>query len=66
MPNTTIRSFSGAKIDTLGEKISKYDISSCKTIILHVGGNDADSGVELTTFSDNYVSLFVWMRTIVA
>lgn len=57
MPNRTVRSFSGVKIDTLGEKICKYDISSCKTIILHVGGNDADSGVDLTTFSENYVSL---------
>ena len=50
-PNTTVRS------DTIGDSISKFDITSCKTIILHVGGNDADSGVDITTFSDNYVSL---------
>ena len=55
--NTTVRSFSGARTDTIGDSISKFDTTSCKTIILHVGGNDADSGVDITTFSDNYVSL---------
>ena len=53
----TVRSFSGAKTDTICDSISKYDITSCKTIILHVGGNDADSGVDINTFSNNYVSL---------
>ena len=56
-PNTTVRSFSGARTDTIDESLSKYDITSCKTIILHVGGNDADKGVDLSTFSKNYVSL---------
>ena len=53
----TVRSFSGARADTICDSISKYDITSCKTIVLHVGGNDADSGVDITTFSNNYVSL---------
>ena len=56
-PDTTVRSFSGARVDTIGEKISKYNIDECKTLILHVGGNDADSGVDLDSFSENYVSL---------
>ena len=55
-PDTTVRSFSGARSDTIGEKLSKYNIDDCKTIILHVGGNDADNGADLDTFSDNYVS----------
>lgn len=55
--NATVRSFSGATTVTLKEKLSKYDIDNCKTIILHVGGNDADNGTDLDTFSENYQSL---------
>ena len=55
--DTAVRSFSGAKVDTISEKLSKYNIDECNTLILHVGGNDADSGVDLDNFSDNYVSL---------
>lgn len=56
-PDTTMRSFSGARAGTIGEKLSKYNIDDCKTIILHVGGNDVDNGADLDTFSENYVSL---------
>lgn len=56
-PDTTVRSFSGARADTIGEKLSDYNIDDCKTIILHVGGNDADDGVDLDSFSKSYVSL---------
>ena len=55
--DTAVRSFSGARVDTIGAKLSKYNIEECKTLILHVGGNDADSGVDLESFDDNYVSL---------
>ena len=55
--DTAVRSFSGARVDTIGAKLSKYNIEECKTLILHVGGNDADSGVDLESFEDNYVSL---------
>ena len=41
--DTAVRSFSGARVDTIGAKLSKYNIEECKTLILHVGGNDADS-----------------------
>ena len=56
-PDTTVRSLSGARADTIGEKLADYNIDECKTIILHVGGNDADEGVDLDTFSKSYVSL---------
>ena len=56
-PGTTVRSFSGARADTIREKLSKYNIDDCKTIILHVGDNDADDGVDIDTFSKSYVSL---------
>lgn len=32
-PDTTVRSFSGARADTIGEKLSEYNIDDCKTII---------------------------------
>ena len=56
-PDTTVRSFSSARVDTIGEKISKYNIDECKTLILHFECNDADSGVDLDSFSKNYVCL---------
>ena len=53
----TVRSFSGVRADTICDSISKYDITSYKTIVLHVSGNDADNGVDITIFSNNNVSL---------
>ena len=41
----------------LEKKLADYNIDECKTIILHVGGNDADEGVDLDKFSKSYVSL---------
>ena len=55
--HTTVRSFPGATITTLNDKIKKYNIDECKTIILHVGGNDADQGVDIDSFCDNYIAL---------
>ena len=52
-----MRSFSGARADTIGEKLSEYNIDVCKTIILQVGGKNADDGVDLDTFFKSYVSL---------
>ena len=45
-PNATVRTFSGAKIEDVKTKLEEYDIDHCKTIILHVGGNDADNGTD--------------------
>ena len=42
---------------SLGEKIRDYDIGNCKTIILNVGGNDAENGDSLDSFCDDYIDL---------
>ena len=55
--NTTVRTFPGATVESLTSRLEHYDIDNCKTIILHVGGNDADNGVDLDTFVDNYTTL---------
>ena len=46
---------------SLKEKLQEYDIEKCKTVILHVGGNDIDDGDSLeifVTITSNY--LRVW------
>ena len=55
--DTAVRSFSGATTVSLKEKLQEYDIEKCKTVILHVGGNDADDGDSLETFCDNNIEL---------
>ena len=55
--NTAVRSFTGATIERLENKLNNYNIERCKTIIIHVGGNDADQGVDLKTFTESYSSL---------
>ena len=55
--DTAVRSFSGATTVSLKEKLQEYDIQKCKTVILHVGGNDADDEDSLETFCDNYIEL---------
>lgn len=55
--DTTVRSFPGATTVTLKDKLEHYDIDSCKTVILHIGGNDADNGDDIDTFCDNYIAL---------
>ena len=56
-PNVTVRSFSGATTVTLKDKLTNCNIENCKTVILHIGGNDADNGKDLDTFCDDYISL---------
>ena len=56
-PNAAVRTFSGATIDVVKTKLGEYDIDNCKTIILHVGGNDADNGTDPEEFCDSYISL---------
>ena len=55
--DTTVRSFSGATTVTLTDKLSSHNLEKCKTVILHVGGNDADDGKDLNTFCEDYISL---------
>ena len=40
-PDTTVRSFSGARVDTIEMRLSEFNIDACKTILLQAGGNDA-------------------------
>ena len=56
-PNTTVRSFPGATIETLTSKLNNYDIEKCQTVIVHVGSNDADNGEDIDDFCDHYSSL---------
>ena len=62
-PNVAIKSFPGATTDSIKDSLSDYDTSKCNTIILHVGGNDADSGADIETFCDSYVSLLENLQT---
>ena len=57
--NTAVRSFSGATTERLENKlhVNNNNIERCKTIIIHVGGNDADQGVDLEKFIESYSSL---------
>ena len=55
--STAVRSVSGGTIDSLKSKLSEFNLDNCKTIILQVGGNDADDGTDLETFSNQYEQL---------
>ena len=55
--NTTVRSFPGATINSLKSRLSGYDLDECKTIILHIGTNDADNGSDIETFAENFETL---------
>ena len=50
-------------MNSIKDKLDDYDLSKCKTIILHVGGNDADNSTDIETFCDNYVSLLESLQT---
>ena len=55
--NTAVRSFSGATIHKLENRLNQYDTNKCETMIIHVGGNDADEGLDLDSFRAAYSSL---------
>ena len=61
--DTTVRSFSGATIDSLKSKLSEYNLDQCKTVLLLVGGNDADDDIDLETFAQKYEALLTDMMT---
>ena len=56
-----MRSFSGATIDSLKSKLSEYNLDQCKTVLLLVGGNDADNGMDLKIFAKKYEALITEM-----
>ena len=41
----------------MGEKLDRYNIDNCKQYYCILGGNDANSGKALDSFSDIYFSL---------
>ena len=55
--NTAVRTFPGATISTIKSKLSDLNIEQCETLIIHVGGNDADNGIELDSFYEEFDSL---------
>ena len=55
--NIAVRTFPGATISTIKSKLSDLNIEKCETIIIHVGGNDADNGVELDSFHEEFETL---------
>ena len=58
--STAVRTFPRATIDTIKSKLSEYTLdyySISKTIILLVGGNDAENGTDLETFAAKYEQL---------
>lgn len=55
--DTAVRSFPGATIERLENKLNNFNIERCKTIVIHVGGNDADQGANLETFTESYSTL---------
>ena len=61
--NTTVRSFPGATIDSLKSKLSEYNLDQCKTVLLFVGGNDADNGTDIETFAEKYETLITDLMT---
>ena len=52
--STAVRTFPRATIDTIKSKLTEYNLDNCKTIILLVGGNDAENGTDLETFAEKY------------
>ena len=61
--NTTVMSFPGATIDSLKAKLSAYNLDQCKTVMLLIGGNDADNGTDIETFAQKYESLLTDLMT---
>lgn len=55
--NTAVRTISGATIDMMKDKLSNLNTEQCKTIILHVWGNDADQGEDIESFRENFEEL---------
>ena len=56
--DTTVQSFPEAITTTLKDELKKYHIDKRKTIILHIGSNDAYNGDDVDSFfCDNYIAL---------
>ncbi|CAG2235934.1 unnamed protein product [Mytilus edulis] len=55
--NTDVCTNRGANIDKLIDVLQKKDMSTYRTIIIHIGGNDLDNGDNLQSIRDNYEAL---------
>ena len=55
--NTAVRIFPGATMGIIKSKISDLNIEQCETLIIHVSENDADNGIELDSFYEEFDSL---------
>ncbi|CAG2204011.1 unnamed protein product [Mytilus edulis] len=57
LQNTEVCTNRGANIDRLIDVLQKKDMSTYRTIIIHIGGNDLDNGDNLQSIRDNYEAL---------
>ena len=48
---------SAATVDKIQDKLNKLNIKKCETIIIHVGGNDADKG-EISSLSEKTIKSY--------
>ncbi len=60
--DTAVRTFPGATINSLSAELSNMNIEQCQTVILHVGGNDADEGISWMHLRNNTKRL--WMASL--
>ncbi|CAC5404073.1 unnamed protein product [Mytilus coruscus] len=59
-----IRTNRGATVPILTEKIRKFNIHHCSSIILVVGGNDASSRIQPEAFRENYEFMIKTVKSI--
>ncbi|CAG2247847.1 unnamed protein product [Mytilus edulis] len=57
LQNTEVCTNRGGNIDRLIDVLQKKDMSTYRTIIIHIGGNDLDNGDNLQSIRDNYEAL---------
>ena len=55
--SAAVRTFPGATVEALLNRLNQFNIDKYETFIVHVGGNDADQGVDLDSFRDSYSTL---------
>ena len=55
--DVAVKTVPGATIEMFTSKLSEHDIELCITVIIHVGGNEADNGADLDTFRENFDTL---------
>ena len=51
--NTAVRTIPSATIDKIKHKLDELNTEKCETVIIHVGGNDADQK-DIDSFRENF------------